>query len=208
MTNLRTYFALFCICILLGCTDQKSKNDVGEKFENVRVYQPARALTSFELEHINGPFTEQALLGKWNILFLGYTYCPDICPATMLNLARIEPALSQLNLPYQVVLVSADPQRDSVSKLDDYAQFFNPNFVGVTAEHKTLLPFTRQLGLVYSMVEGKEGQDYLVNHSASLVIINPKGQITAMVKPDFNMSPPSINFEQLPEVIKALSLTI
>ncbi|MBM7456284.1 protein SCO1/2 [Oceanisphaera litoralis] len=164
-----------------------SKNKLTEA---VVVYPEPRALTPFTLTDADGqPFTEQHLLGRWSLMFVGYTYCPDICPTTLSDLARIYPELSRLSDKAQVVFVSADPARDTPERLKAYTAYFNPDFVAVTAEHERLTPAVQQLGLIYGIFE-REQADYLVDHSASIALVNPKGQLHASFRPGFDEQNP------------------
>ncbi|TEW54008.1 SCO family protein [Psychromonas sp. RZ22] len=133
-------------------------------------------------------FTNQSLQGKWTLFFVGYTFCPDICPTTLTDLDRIYPSLkNDQNTTTQVVFVSVDPNRDKAEQLADYVHYFNENFIGVTGTHKQLWPFVNQLGLIYSLVEeGESDAFYLVDHSASIVLINPAGQFHATFKSVLN----------------------
>ncbi|WP_163936522.1 SCO family protein [Paraferrimonas sp. SM1919] len=144
------------------------------------LYPVARPLTDFKLIDHNGQhFTNAQLLNTWSLIFVGYTSCPDICPLTMAKLSAISNKLDQ---QVQVVFVAVDPTRDSPQAVKEYIEFFNPNFVGVTGEHKDLYPFTRQLGLVYSVGDNSQ-QNYLVEHSGSLALIDPFGRLAAIIKP-------------------------
>ncbi len=178
-----------------------NSDESGNRFENVRFYKPSRVIPDFTLQTASGDFQLENFNDHWTILFLGYMSCPDICPTTLQNLARIYPELKLQSDSLQVVLVSADPQRDTPENLLAYTQFFNSDFMGATAEHKYLLPFTQSIGLVYSMSEGVDNDSYLVNHSASLIIIDSEGRLAATIKPDFSISPPSINFSQIANVL-------
>ncbi|WP_019614773.1 SCO family protein [Psychromonas ossibalaenae] len=133
-------------------------------------------------------FTNKDLLNKWTLFFIGYTFCPDICPTTLADLDRIYPEL--IKAPYkniQVVFVSVDPNRDKAEQLAEYVSYFNPNFKGTTSTHQKLFPFAQNLGLVYSIVdEGDTDQYYLVDHSASIVLINPRGEHHASFKARLN----------------------
>ncbi|WP_028116465.1 SCO family protein [Ferrimonas senticii] len=132
-------------------------------------------------DQLREPFGQAQLQGKWTLLFIGYTSCPDICPTTMADLARLYPKLAMDNL--QVVMLSADPVRDTPDRLDEYIYHFEPSFKGVTGEHSQLYPFTQSLGLVYALVDSPTGGDYLVDHSADIVLINPQGQLEAIFRP-------------------------
>ncbi|WP_028863407.1 SCO family protein [Psychromonas aquimarina] len=129
-------------------------------------------------------FTNKDLLNKWTLFFIGYTFCPDICPTTLADLDRIYPELTKA--PYkniQVVFVSVDPNRDKAKQLAEYVSYFNPNFKGTTSTHQQLFPFAQDLGLVYSIVDqGDTDKYYLVDHSASIVLINPQGEHYASFK--------------------------
>ncbi|WP_375056330.1 SCO family protein [Zobellella sp. DQSA1] len=154
--------------------------------EAVVVYPEPRPLKDIALLDADGrPFTEQQFAGRWSLVFVGYTFCPDICPTTLADLARIYPELQQLNEPVQVVFVSVDPVRDTPERLKAYTAYFNPDFVAVTADHEWLMPAVQQLGLIYGVYE-REERDYLVDHSASISLVNPRGQLHASFRPSFD----------------------
>ncbi|ROQ22025.1 SCO family protein [Gallaecimonas pentaromativorans] len=143
-------------------------------------YQPARQLSPFELSDQRGqPFTQENLKGHWSLLFLGYTSCPDVCPATLSRLSASYPQLEEAaGAPVQVLFLSADPGRDSTEKLAAYIHFFRPEFIALRAESAVLEPFTRQLGLMY-----RQSANGDISHSAGMVLINPQGQLEAMFRP-------------------------
>lgn len=145
------------------------------------IYPQQRPLSPFVLTDQRGnPFTNAQLKDKWSLFFVGYTSCPDVCPTTMGKLAAAYQQLEGV-VDLQVIFLSADPARDTQQKLYDYINFFNPNFIAVTAPHAQLLPLTRELGFVYTMVG--DGENYQVDHSASMVLISPDGTRVATVKP-------------------------
>lgn len=149
------------------------------------VYQPVRTLEKFSLQDQNGEvFTNENLKGKWSFIFLGYISCPDICPLTMANFSRILPELEKtVTLPPQIVFVSVDPKRDTKENIAEYTQYFHKNIVGLRAEHKNLFPFVRNLGLMYSIPTEEQVDNYYVDHSASVILTNPDGNIKAIFKP-------------------------
>lgn len=153
--------------------------------EQTYIYQPVRALDSFSLQNQEGKhFTESDLKGKWSFIFLGYISCPDICPLTMTNFSRVLPKLKQsVELPTQVVFVSVDPKRDTQDKLAEYIQYFHQDIVGLYAQHEHLFPFVRNLGLMYSVPTEEQTENYYVDHSASVILTDPKGNIAAIFKP-------------------------
>ncbi|WP_229744798.1 SCO family protein [Neiella marina] len=157
----------------------------GYQSDTLVVYQPQRQLEPFHLtDHLQQPFDNQRFIGSWSLVFLGYTFCPDICPMTLAMLNGIYPKLQQASkLPVQVVFVSADPQRDNPEKLHAYLNYFNPAFIAATGPHPDLFPLTRNLGLAYALYDGADNDNYLVDHSASIVLINPDGHIHGVFKP-------------------------
>jgi len=151
--------------------------------EHALYYQQPRSLKAFELTDHNGQsFKKEQLEGQWSFAFLGYTSCPDVCPTTLQNLGFIYDDLKAIANNTQILLISADPQRDTQDKLNQYINYFNPEFIALRADHGVLFPFARNLGLMYAI--NGEGEDYLIDHSASLILINPNGNITAIFKPE------------------------
>jgi protein SCO1/2 len=143
-----------------------------------------KSLTAFSLEdHAQRKFDLDRLKGKWTFLFFGYTYCPDVCPVTLSVLAEVEQRLSKINQPMddvQVVFVSLDPQRDNQERLQQYVQYFNPDFVGVTGDEERLAALTRQLGVVYTITDRGRGGNYLVDHTASILLTDPAARLVAV----------------------------
>ena len=149
-----------------------------------------KTLPDFSFEMAKGEtFSNKNLQQHWSLLFIGYTFCPDICPTTLADLDRVYPEL--VKPPFeniQIVFVSVDPNRDKANNLAEYVNYFNANFIGTTSTHDQLFPFAQDLGLVYSIVEEGDSDDayYLVDHSASLVLVNPKGEHQATFKAVLN----------------------
>lgn len=154
--------------------------------EYFQAYPEPRAISEFSLtDHKGNPFNLTSLEGQWSLVFVGYTFCPDICPTTMAELNRIYPELQALEsvYPIRVVFVSVDPKRDSINRLSEYVSYFNKEFVAVTGEHKSLFPFVRNLGMMYAIAESTDNPNYLVDHSASVVLIDPQARVLGRFKP-------------------------
>lgn len=157
-----------------------------KKPEFAQMYPAPRVLHDVQLQaHDGTQITNSWFEEQWTILFVGYTFCPDICPTTLAELKRIYPALSGLadETPIEVLFLSVDPNRDDVPRLNQYIEFFNPAFTAATAPHKQLFPFVRSLGMAYSMAESTDNPNYLVDHSASVVVINPDAMVVGRFKP-------------------------
>lgn len=194
-----SYLLLLAGALIAGCVLYLLVQQQAEP-KQALVYPQARNLVEFTLtdQHGNNVGRED-LYQQWTLAFVGYTYCPDICPLTLAKLAGVQPELAAMvKEPLKIWFISVDPQRDTPAQINDYVNYFQqPALLGVTAGHDQLFPFVRQLGLMYGMSSNAEG-NYLVDHSASVVLINPQGQLVAMFKPDMVVGqPPVINTEQL-----------
>tara|TARA_Y200000002_G_scaffold371810_1_gene368881 strand:- start:312 stop:956 length:645 start_codon:yes stop_codon:yes gene_type:complete len=154
--------------------------------EYFQAYPEPREITPFELtSHDGDVFNNASLKGQWSLVFVGYTFCPDICPTTMAELNGVYPELKALESvqPIRVVFVSVDPKRDSVKRLAEYVNYFNEEFIAVTGEHKALFPFVRNLGMMYAIAESTYNPNYLVDHSASVVLVDPEARVIGRFKP-------------------------
>ncbi|PAY01389.1 SCO family protein [Pseudoalteromonas sp. HM-SA03] len=173
---MKKFIVIISMLILFGCGPAP---DVSEK---VVWYPTPKDVKAFELRDQYGEVvSNQDLADKWNLLFLGYTSCPDVCPMTLLKLTHVYQSVKNKG-DLQVWFVSVDPNRDTEEKRLAYIKHFDPDFKAVSAEHSALFPFVRDLGLIYAINQEQTGE-YYVDHSASVALINPKGQLEAIFKP-------------------------
>ncbi|PXX92610.1 SCO family protein [Marinobacter vulgaris] len=152
---------------------------------NAYVYEQGRELANFELVDEHGKtVTRESLRGQWTFAFVGYTNCPDICPAAMASLRRTNNLLPD-HLPQpEFLLITADPEHDTPEKLRDYVGFFGDDFHGLTGDIETLRALARSMNAVFShrQVDG----ELLVDHSGHFTLINPEGEMTAVLQPPHN----------------------
>lgn len=150
---------------------------------NATVLEPPASLEQFQLTaHTGSPFTLDSLKGNWTFMFFGYTNCPDICPTTLSTLTKMDKILVEQDpeADSQVVFVSVDPERDTVEKLSAYVPYFDPSYIGVTGNRADVNRFTRGLGILHVRTGGESDVDYLVNHSTSILLFNPDGDLRAL----------------------------
>lgn len=169
------------------------------------LFPNAFGLAPFELvDQHQQAFTNANLTDQWSLFFIGFTYCPDICPTTLNKLAAAYPELKKV-APIQVVFLSVDPKRDTPDKLLSYVNFFNPEFKAVTGEQTQIFPLTRSLGLTYAMVG--EGENYQVDHSAGYVLVSPQGTRVAVFKPtaELGQAPQVLNEALISDFAKIVS---
>ena len=154
----------------------------------VFLFERARDFGQFALTDDEGkPFTPDTLSGKWSLLFFGFTYCPDVCPTTMVELGKFYQQLPpEQREQTQIIMVTVDPARDTTDKLNQYVRYFNPQFRGVTGEFMALHKFATSLSIPFAKVPGG-GDNYQVEHSANIAVINPHGHYVGFVKGPLNI---------------------
>lgn len=145
----------------------------------------AKAIADFHLTANNGQsFSKDDLKGHWTMLFFGFTNCGYVCPTTMTELNKmyqiLQKDLPEQQLP-QVVLVSVDPERDSVEKMNVYINAFNSRFIGARAPEAETEALENQLHIAAIKTSAAEGNSdqYMINHSAEIILFNPEAQIQA-----------------------------
>ena len=123
-------------------------------------------------------FTLDSQRGKMVLVYFGYTYCPDFCPTTMLDLMQVSDTLGDDADRLQVVMVSVDPERDTPEHLTEYLEFYDPGLIGLTGSPEATLEIQRGYGVMAARQAPAEGSSgYLVDHSTSLFGIDPEGNL-------------------------------
>ncbi len=141
-------------------------------------------LRDFELiDSNNAVFDRSKLLGKWNFVFFGYTFCPDICPTTLHTLdqlyAMIEDDQEMTAADIQITFVSVDPTRDTTSRLREYIEYFNPSFNAATGVEQNIEDFADQFGAGYIIEPETTNGNYNVIHTSAIFLIIPDGRLVA-----------------------------
>jgi protein SCO1/2 len=143
-------------------------------------FPQAREIKPFTLvDHHGNDVSVENLTGDWQLMFFGFTFCPDICPTTMGVLNR---AISDLKEKPQVIMVTVDPERDTPEALARYVPSFNPDFVGYTGTFDDIVGLATNLNVAFGKVPGKEPGTYTMDHSASIVVIDPQGRYAGFIK--------------------------
>ena len=147
------------------------------------LFDTPRSLPDVELTSAAGEaWTQENLAGQWDLLFFGYTYCPDICPTTMAELREIENSLPEDQADQlQITMISVDPNRDTPARMHEYLAFFSEDFNGASGDPEQLASLARALSIAYIEPDTSE-ENYLVDHSGQVVIINPEGQYVGFLR--------------------------
>ena len=142
----------------------------------------SNALPDFSLlDQSGGQVNANTFRGQWDLVFFGFTNCPDICPTTLQVLANAKRELidsGATTLP-RIVLVSVDPERDTPELLGQYVDYFGEGNLGVTGTLEGIKTLTAALGIYFEKSPIESG-DYGVDHSAAVLVINPDGEFSAL----------------------------
>lgn len=151
--------------------------------ESALILPAPEPVPAFSLLTQHGETVDQTVFeGQWDLVFFGFTHCPDICPATLQVLAAAKQSLAdkgQQPLP-RIVLVSVDPERDTPEILGQYVDYFGDGNLGLTGTLEEIRKLTTGLG-VYFEKRDTEGDNYVVDHWAGVYIIDPDGNRHSLI---------------------------
>ena len=141
-------------------------------------FQSTQPVTNFTL---TGPGEQPVSLvdfrGKVVMLYFGYTFCPDVCPATMVELRDAMENLGKRSQDVQVIMVTLDPERDTVEVLEEYVAHFDDSFIGLTGTPDELIAVTAPMGIFHEKHEGSEASGYLIDHTATVAVLDKTGKL-------------------------------
>ncbi len=161
-----------------------------------------REVVDFNLTQQNGqPLTRADFKGHWSFLYFGYTYCPDVCPLALTDLNQLEQLLARQGLGDGVAywLISVDPERDTPQRLGEYVKYFNKKFQGATGDPLELANLAKQLSVVYFVPAHQPGDSYPVDHSSTIVLIDPDARFHAVFMPPHDSEALAADFAKLRE---------
>lgn len=148
----------------------------------------SRNVSAFSLTGIDGAvFNNASLKGHWTMMFFGFTNCGSICPTTMAELAKMYRLLETKGAKHmpQVVMVSVDPARDSLKKLNHYVKAFDAHFYAARGNEPTIQAMTKEFGIAYAKIipEGSisNAEHYDIEHTGTVMLFNPSGELSAFL---------------------------
>jgi protein SCO1 len=150
------------------------------------VGQPAAPTTTSSVT-IGGPFsltapdgttvTDQTYRGKWLLVYFGYTFCPNTCPTTLLEIAAALEKLGPDAAKVQPIFITVDPKRDTPKVMAQYTQSFDSRIVGLTGTPEQIAAVAQEYGAYYVAHKSGDGaNDYTMDHSTYLYVMDPRGQ--------------------------------
>lgn len=143
---------------------------------------------------VGGPFTltdhngrqvsDTDFRGRYMLVFFGYTYCPDVCPVELQTMSE---ALNQLPArvldKVQPLFITTDPERDTVEIMNKYVSLFHPKLIGLTGSEEQVRAAARAYRVYYQKVDDEISGAYLMDHSAIIFVMDPKGDYVAHFSP-------------------------
>jgi protein SCO1/2 len=142
---------------------------------------------------IGGPFhlvdqngktvTEGDLKGKWQLVFFGYTHCPDACPTALNEIALALDRLGAKAKSVGVVFITVDPERDTSAIMKSYLESFDTPVIGLTGTTAEIAEAAKDYRVYYAKHPRADG-GYDMDHSAVIYVMDPRGRFTATFTPD------------------------
>ena len=160
-------------------------NDSGSPEINGFILQETRTLPKFLLiDNKEQPFGRDDFDCAWSFLYFGFTYCPDICPMALLEMAKLKRILAQTrpDVSAEFYLVSIDPERDTPERIDEYVRYFDDSFRGLTGDISEISVLARTASVIHVIEPSADGDSYEVGHSSTITLLNPHGDIQAIFK--------------------------
>jgi protein SCO1/2 len=139
------------------------------------VVQSNQKAPNTELVSADGPVHLTDYAGQVLVVYFGYTFCPDVCPATMSKLAKVMGILGDEASDVQVVMVSIDPVRDTADVMKEYVTHFYPDFIGLTGDEASVNLVATLFGVTYQKVEEEGG--YTMDHTSTVLLVDREGYL-------------------------------
>lgn len=145
--------------------------------------------------------TEANFKGKIVLLYFGYTYCPDVCPATLLNITNMVGSLGKRADDVRVLFVTVDPARDSLPILRKYTHAFAPEIVGLRGTPNEIAALAKRYRVTYSAQPATKGGRYEVTHSSAVYVFDREGNIrllfSGLAESNANLAPEKADLQEL-----------
>ncbi len=179
-TPMRPIYIISCCCLfLLACENNNTHTIEQKEFKSLKLFPQGKSFSGFQLtSHKNKTWKKNDFKGTYSVVFFGFANCPDICPTTLLDMQKIDKKLNQLGKESpRFIFISVDPDRDTPEVLDEYINFFSPDFFALTGDAPNILSLASQLGVAYKVADHQPGDlVYDVDHASALFLINPEGE--------------------------------
>jgi len=171
--TLKLLFVVFTITSLCACNQPQAAQSF--KSTNVTGIDSGK---DFRLtDHLGKPRTLSDFKGKIVVLFFGYTHCPEACPNTLMELARVMKRLGSDADKVQVLFITLDPERDTQALLAQFVPSFNPKFIGLYGTPAQIAETAKEYRLFYNKGPSKNPGNYTLDHSVGTYIYDQSGKL-------------------------------
>ena len=131
------------------------------------------------------PVTDQAFRGKFMLVYFGYTFCPDVCPTTLNDVAQAVDKLGATADKLQPLFITVDPARDTPDVIRQYAAAFSPRLQGLTGTDEQIAAVAKEYRVYYAKHKiGPNPGDYTMDHSSILYVMDPAGHFSGVIRAD------------------------
>jgi protein SCO1/2 len=164
------------VVMLLGGSLQGFAGEQPHVFHGIVSQSPPRAADFTLTAHTGKPVRLGDFQGKLVLLYFGYTFCPGICPTTLVEVAQALQILGPKEVEkVQVLMISVDPERDTVDRMAGYLTHFNAGFLGLTGTPEEVATTAAAYGIYYKKYEGTTADSYVVDHTSMVIVVDEKG---------------------------------
>ncbi|MBU0808221.1 MAG: SCO family protein [Gammaproteobacteria bacterium] len=192
-TQITVFVLVAIVALVLGLTVNKVLTSKGQGDPTalldagIVLLPQSRSLPELSLINQDGQAVAvDQMKDQWSLLFFGYTFCPDICPATLAQLRQLQGQLPAETLAkLQIVLVTVDPNRDTPEQLKKYLDYFDAGFIGLTGEQATIQKLANSVSIPFIPADTSK-ENYTVDHSGNLVLIGPDGRQRGFIRAPIN----------------------
>ena len=151
----------------------------------------------FKLIKQDGTVFDSEISNKLMLIYFGFTYCPDVCPTTLIKMADVIDRLGDDALKVNSIFISVDPERDNVEVVNDYVSAFHNQIIGLTGNKEQISDVARDWGVYYQKEFFDDAEEYTVNHLDIIFLANANGEF-------IDFFPPKIQSALIVEKVRKL----
>jgi protein SCO1/2 len=189
-------FCLAVIAILQAAIAQEPDANRAARLMDSLMWGQGRVGGAFSLTDQNGKTrTDSDFRGKLLVVYFGYTACPDICPADLIEIGAAMDKLGMESEAVQPLFISVDPERDTISVLAAYMPNFHSRIIGLTGTAEQIAAIADAYKVYYARYTPPDGSDYLIDHSGFIYLMGRSGEYLGVF-------PPRTSADRMVEVIR------